>query len=129
MPQMTISFHGPLFQSGLPASAIHDAIHDTITDLVAQGEKAVKLQLYPGHGLITGYYRNSIHGELSGSLNGRVHDSNVVYGPWLEGVSSRNETSRFKGYRMFRNAFQQLQGLTQSILQKWVKKAVDKLGG
>ena len=27
-----------------------------------------------------------------------------VYGPWLEGVGSRNNTTRFKGYHSFRNA-------------------------
>jgi hypothetical protein len=27
-----------------------------------------------------------------------------VYGPWLEGVGSRNATTRFKGYRAFRKA-------------------------
>ncbi len=28
----------------------------------------------------------------------------AVYGPWLEGVGSRNETTRFKGYWAFRKA-------------------------
>lgn len=27
-----------------------------------------------------------------------------VYGPWLEGVGSRNRTTRFKGYHAFRKA-------------------------
>lgn len=31
-----------------------------------------------------------------------VQDTNAVYGPWLEGVGSRNRTSRFKGYHVFR---------------------------
>lgn len=28
----------------------------------------------------------------------------AVYGPWLEGVGSRNQTTRFKGYWAFRKA-------------------------
>lgn len=31
-----------------------------------------------------------------------------VYGPWLEGVGSRNASSRFKGYRAFRKAAEAL---------------------
>lgn len=35
-----------------------------------------------------------------------VHDRGVAYGPWLEGTSSRNRTTRFKGYASFRRAVQ-----------------------
>ena len=38
-----------------------------------------------------------------------VTDNDVVYGPWIEGVSSRNMTSRFKGYHTFRLIGQQLE--------------------
>lgn len=38
-----------------------------------------------------------------------VTDSNVIYGPWLEGVGSRNyPTTRFKGYHTFRYVTQGL---------------------
>jgi len=33
-----------------------------------------------------------------------VHDRGIIYGPWLEGTSSRNHTTRFKGYASFRRA-------------------------
>ncbi len=35
-----------------------------------------------------------------------VHDSNIIYGPWLEGIGSRNKTTRFKGYSHFRKTTQ-----------------------
>lgn len=37
-----------------------------------------------------------------------VTDGGIVYGPWLEGTGSRNETTRFKGYRHFRLTTQAL---------------------
>lgn len=37
-----------------------------------------------------------------------VTDSKSVYGPWLEGVEERNQTTRFKGYRTFRIVGQDL---------------------
>lgn len=55
----------------------------------------------------TGYYSSRVVADLAGPDN-LVHDSDVVYGPWLEGVSSRNQTTRFKGYSTFRRAAQEL---------------------
>lgn len=45
-----------------------------------------------------------------------VHDRGIVYGPWLEGVSYRNQTTRFKGYHAFRRATQELAGKVQGIV-------------
>jgi hypothetical protein len=44
-----------------------------------------------------------------------VTDGGIIYGPWLEGVSSRNESTRFKGYAAFRKATQRLQ---QTAIEK-----------
>lgn len=59
----------------------------------------------------TGYYES--HVEIHNTMDGlEVWDGGLagpVYGPWLEGVGSRNETTRFKGYHAFRSAAQQLQ--------------------
>lgn len=123
MPAVTVT--GPFFTQG--AKPVQQAIEDTIRDIVEQGEKVVKAQLYPGHGLITGHYRRSVIGEMQDSRHGRIHDSDVVYGPWLEGVSSRNQSSRFKGYAMFRNATQQLQRESGTILKKHLSRAMQRL--
>jgi hypothetical protein len=54
----------------------------------------------------TGYYES--HVEIRNTATGQeVWDGGFagpVYGPWLEGVGSRNNTTRFKGYHAFRNA-------------------------
>ena len=117
---------GPVLNGQAPP-VIKDALQGAIGDLVSEGERKVKLQLFPGHGLVTGNYRRSIHGEVQANFSGRVHDSNVVYGPWLEGVSSRNQQTRFKGYAMFRNARQQLDRIAVTILQNRVSKALQRL--
>ncbi len=118
---------GPLLEGRAPA-IIDGAIKAAVADLTAEGERNVKLQLRPGHGLVTGHYRRSIHGETSAAYHGRVHDSEVVYGPWLEGVSSRNQQTRFKGYAMFRNATQQLERKKGTILEHRVRQAVGRMG-
>ena len=40
---------------------------------------------------------------------------NVVYASWIEGVSSRNATSVFKGYKMFWKVFQWLRKQPQEV--------------
>ena len=116
-------YSGPLFQ-GHPAGVIDQAIKDAIEDALARGEELVKEQLYPGHGLVTGHYRRSVRGERTDSRHGRVHDSQVVYGPWLE-----NGGGRFRGYAMFRNAKQQLEREVPRMLERRVRQAADRLNG
>ena len=53
----------------------------------------------------TGYYES--HVKVRNDMGGHpvVQDGGLIkYGPWLEGVGSRNATTRFKGYHSFRNA-------------------------
>jgi len=58
----------------------------------------------------TGYYESNVRvHNTAGGLE--VWDGGLagpVYGPWLEGVGSRNNTTRFKGYHAFRKAAQAL---------------------
>lgn len=49
----------------------------------------------------TPHYWNQIDAVPAGG-SWKVWDRMVVYGPWLEGVGSRNKSSRFKGYWNFR---------------------------
>jgi hypothetical protein len=49
----------------------------------------------------TGYYQSRITVDRAGA-GYRVSDGGVVYGPWLEGTGSRNQTTSFKGYQTFR---------------------------
>lgn len=60
-----------------------------------------------------------------------VHDRGIIYGPWLEGTSSRNQTTRFKGYASLRRALQQLQrsGRVEQILQVVLRPYLARLGG
>lgn len=59
----------------------------------------------------TGYYESNV--RIKNGTSGReVWDGGLagpVYGPWLEGVGSRNNTTRFKGYHAFRKAAQALE--------------------
>jgi hypothetical protein len=120
-----VELSGPLLKGD--SSRAKEAVEEAVKDLVIEGERAVKLDLFPGHGLVTGHYRNSIHGEITNSLHGVIDDSKVVYGSWLEGVSSRNDKTRFKGYAMFRKAHDKLERMAGEILQHAVERLVKRL--
>jgi len=55
-----------------------------------------------------GFYQSQIRAEMSVE-DVVITDGDVVYGPWLEGVGSRNSpVTRFPGYHTFRKVTQQL---------------------
>jgi hypothetical protein len=57
----------------------------------------------------TGYYESQVRVEGRANFVDVVTDGGVVYGPWLEGTSSRNQTTRFKGYGTFRKVKDRLE--------------------
>lgn len=56
-----------------------------------------------------------------------VHDRGVIYGPWLEGTSRRNQTTRFKGYASFRKATQELDGQVPRLTAHVATRAAARL--
>lgn len=102
---------GPLFD-GRATQALIDYKHDLTVKLGNIAEQRVRMDLDLVLKHQTGYYRSAIHVEGGDDMGGesiRVTDTPVVYGPWLEGVGSRNSpVTRFRGYHTFRKVFQQL---------------------
>jgi len=74
----------------------------------------------------TGYYESHVVTDLVSDSSTAVWDSDVVYGPWLEGISSRNQMTRFKGYHTFRKMTAVLdkraQGIAYRILDRFVER-------
>lgn len=69
----------------------------------------------------TGRYRSRIQTDRQGG-DSAVNDGGIIYGPWLEGVGSRNQTTRFKGYATFRR-------VTARVQASAVKRAEQVLPG
>lgn len=53
----------------------------------------------------------------------------TLYGPWLEGTSTRNTSTRFKGYRMFKLTRGRLRKNVGPLVQELFNEAVNKLRG
>lgn len=73
----------------------------------------------------TGYYKSKVVTNLQAD-DVAVTDSGVVYGPWLEGVGSRNKSTRFKGYATFRRVTQRINAqageIAERVLPRYLKR-------
>ena len=104
-------------------------------DLAQQAELAVKFQGQSSFRYEssppTGAWMRSVKTRVSAAVGGlkgwEVHDSGIVYGPWLEGVSRRNEATPFKGYAMFRKVQQELERKAPRMVMPDVRRMTRKL--
>lgn len=84
----------------------------TEREVADEGAKLIRNRLNTVLRHQTGFYRSHIQGE-----GDRITDNGVVYGPWLEGVGSRNRTTRFKGYFTFRRTTQAIEARSGEIAE------------
>jgi hypothetical protein len=129
MPGISVSIRarGPIYDKDVKAvvkkqlRTAKDAMGDELVKQIdARLNKVLKKQ--------TPYYRTQIDYSINqGNGNVIVHDRGVVYGPWLEGTGSRNKTTRFKGYRTFRQITQQADADAKRIAQDHVRVVVKEL--
>lgn len=119
-----IRVYGPLWD-GEADAAIKAWLDDTTAKLAHQGEEIIKSKarrFNRSHRGGTGRAADHVRAHKVSESWFITGDNNrgVVWWPWLEGTSRRNQTTRFKGYHVFR--------LTRAILRKRMKNvAQDEL--
>ena len=126
--QTRVTLSGPLFTGAAPG--ILDAfIADMEWQIGAQALSEVQHNLDQSIRNPTPYYETQIIIErVRGDVV--VHDRGIIYGPWLEGTSRRNQTTRFKGYASFRRAVQTLnRGRAAQLAEQVLRTYLTRLGG
>lgn len=98
---------GPIFNLRARAAA-RRGVEEAKKEIADRGLQLIDNRLNLVLRKQTPYYRMRIHKERIGK-DVLITDGNIVYGPWLEGVSRRNAETRFKGYHTFRIIRNQLQ--------------------
>lgn len=92
---------GPMF-NGKTAAALGTYSDQVGYKVATYAEDQIQARLRQVLQHPTGYYQSRITVDRAGT-GYRVSDGNVIYGPWLEGVGSRNSpVTRFPGYATFR---------------------------
>lgn len=98
---------GPLFD-GRALKATEKMTHVIEEDISQEANREVHARLGQVIKHPTGYYESQVQVERASASSSRVTDGGVIYGPWLEGVGSRNQTTSFKGYHTFRDIAQKI---------------------
>ncbi len=114
---------GPFFDGGM-SRAVNLGVDEASEKVAQTGVNMVKSRLDTVLVNPTGRYQSQIQTDRSTS-GPVVTDGGSVYGPWLEGVSSRNTSARFKGYATFRKTSAKLAaaagGIADPIIDRRVK--------
>lgn len=113
---VSVTKRGPVFD-GRAARAVEDYRQQAMFDVASQGLADVHRILDASIRNPTPYYETQIMVERQVDAV-VVHDRGIIYGPWLEGIGSRNRTTRFKGYGAFRKAAQELQEKAGPIAER-----------
>ncbi len=122
---VTVRQKGQIFNSANTRAAGRIMTTNINEALAQEGVRRVKSRLGQVLQNPTGYYESRIQVDRRSQYRG-ISDGGVVYGGWLEGVDSRNRTTRFKGYRTFRIVMQELnrdkERLAQPLVNDYVRR-------
>jgi hypothetical protein len=128
MYSIEIEATGPLFD-GQWQPAVDDFCTEAVQEVGAQALANWHTFLDASIRNPTPYYETQLVSELVTADLDIVWDRGIIYGPWLEGTGSRNETTRFKGYASARRATQQVEGQIDQVLIPVVARLTRRLNG
>lgn len=103
-PQLIVTVHkqGPLVE-GYAEPIVEKMLASAVAEGASYTQHEVLMQLDKVLQHPTGFYESHIRAERVDAETWSVNDTNVIYGPWLEGTGSRNyPMTRFQGYHTFR---------------------------
>lgn len=122
-----VDVSGPIFD-GRAQHAITDFLGEAQYEVAAQGYAEVMTTLNASIKHPTPYYETQVTQQRFSPTLIKVHDRDVIYGPWLEGVSPRNRSTRFKGYHSFRRAYLTLTTKAPAIIQHTLDRYLRRMG-
>jgi hypothetical protein len=122
---ITVRVSGPIFD-GRAKSAVRSFLTEAKWQVGMDAFSEVHLIMDRSFRNPTPYYETqvTITRQLDDVL---IHDRGIIYGPWLEGVGSRNQTTRFKGYAMFRRATAMVQAKVPFIAARVLRKHLSRM--
>jgi hypothetical protein len=116
-----VTTSGPFFD-GRADSYSARLVNRISHDVAAHGQELVRANLTSVlRAPKTPYAEQHVQLDVS-QADVEIYDDNVIYGPWLEGVGSRNSpVTRFPGYATFRRTTQQV----EAAVDESVKDALE----
>lgn len=114
---VSVSASGPLFD-GRASSMITRWTREGGEEIAQFADQEAHRVMHQVFRHPTGYYESRVHVKRTSPDRFELTDSGVVYGPWLQGTSSRNQTTRFKGYAIFRRVQQRVEARADRMMQR-----------
>lgn len=108
MAKIIVKVSGGFFRSN-QAREVKMMLTDLTGDIGDYGQRIVVAECMRLFRKPTPYYWTQVTADrVVPDVTVSVNDHGIIYGPWLEGTSSRNAATRFKGYSIFRRTAQML---------------------
>lgn len=128
--EIEVHFSGPVFD-GRAVDAMGHLVEDVKTKVAEYTEDTWQAFMDASFRHPTGTYQSHVNiakRDKDLVVNDGWPESRLPYGPWLEGVGSRNSpATRFPGYFALRRAYVKVSGevdqVTQPIVDKFVAEA------
>lgn len=123
-----VSQHGPMFDGRADAAAV-EMCKDAERAIAIRGSAMVRAKQGATFKAPTPYYMP--HTQARKTTDGwRITGPSVAYGHWLEGTGSRNRTTRFKGYFIFRTMAKVIQQASAATVAPIIARYVNtRMGG
>lgn len=122
--------HGAFFNTPARNQIMDETMDDIVDDAAEWGLGEIKKIYHRSFRNPTGYYESHVHVDHEAGSRASLGDyghAGPVYGPWLEGVGSRNATTRFKGYHAFRIVASMMDEKIRQIAERRLRRATDEL--
>jgi hypothetical protein len=129
--RFTIQAHGPLMD-GSAEPIIKTWLDGVKKDIAQEGLNELRAFVMDKTGRATGHYQSGITTTLLSYNDLKISnptEAGFAYGPWLEGFSKRNRSTRFKGYHLWRLTAQRLQERAPKIAEAKLPELIQRLGG
>lgn len=121
----TVKVSGPLF-NGTASQAMKDYAEAVNVKLAREVKDEIVTDLNTAFKHSTGHYISKVKvTDNKGSAT--VDDSGIVYGPWLEGISSKNATTKFAGYHVFERVARKMQVTAATEAEKILPVYLSKM--
>lgn len=128
-----VSVHGPIFD-GRAQHALNDFMHEVVWEATKEARGDLGVAFVKSFREPTGYYEAHLvtvrPTQIGDEVHGRIHDDEVIYGWWLEGIGSRNyPVTSFRGYHSFRLVAQGLQAKVHQLADRVLPRFIARMGG
>lgn len=125
---ISVEYSGPIFEPTVVRAVVEAFKRDTVDEMAQMGYDELQRRFKQKHRRRTGAYESRVTVERGRSSNERViTDHGVIYGPWLEGTTSRNQNTRFKGYKSFRLTRLKIRRLVKPTAQANLDRYLDRI--